>query len=442
MEYEYGIIPPKPNQYTTITRDIFSDDKFSIIKVDGRNHWRNGAQVYLDDTTLEVALPECRGARAVVAYDEATSLMLYLLGTERNTHIFKNNIEVRGNSFGCHENYFVSRRPLELRLGPTTYEKLLNYIAHNIIPFLVTRQIFTGSGFVKSPEEYLMSQRTTVINNLISHGTLGEARAIFHIRHEPLSADGLRIHLILGDSNMSEFTTYLKLGTTAIVLRMIEAGYLREKFYLKDPVAALHTINECGPKTGIPLDKKYDSHSHERSIRATDIQRWYLEKARAFFDDNKDLYGSEVEDILKKWEFVLERMERDLMSLDQYIDWVIKRSLIDACARRKGRKLNLQEMKQIDLQYHLLHPSDGLYFCVRDDKKLARVCSEDEIKRAVKEPPQDTRAFGRTRLIKEIEKKGWTITHAHWQSIEYMVDTCQTTIELPDPFETYTNREL
>jgi proteasome accessory factor A len=363
----------------------------------------NGARFYLDTGCHpEYATPECASPEDVVIYDKAGERILENLlnyaqakvneeGFQGDLDIFKNNTDFVGNSYGCHENYLAER----------TAD--FYYMAEQLIPFLVTRQIFTGSGKVFRTRRgivYHISQRAQHIRQKIS-GTTTNERSIINTRDEPhaIKEKYRRLHIIVGDSNMSEYTTYLKVGTTAIVLEMIEDDFLTPNFSLRNPVRAIKDISrDLTCREPIPLNngKKYS---------ALELQKEYLDLAHRYYSTRS--MSPMAADILQKWEYVLTKLSEDPMQLHREIDWVIKLHLLKAYGERLqlSPEASGDRMLMLDLQYHNIRREKGLYFLLERKNQVERLTTDAHIEKAMVDPPQNTRAKMRGELIKLAKMK-------------------------------------
>jgi proteasome accessory factor A len=363
----------------------------------------NGARFYLDTGCHpEYATPECASPMDVMIYDKAGERILENLlnyaqnkvheeGFQGELAIFKNNTDFVGNSYGCHENYLADR----------TAD--FYYMAEQLIPFLVTRQIFTGAGKVfrtRRGTVYHVSQRAQHIRQKIS-GTTTNERSIINTRDEPhaIKEKYRRLHIIVGDSNMSEFSTYLKVGTTALVLQMIEDDFLPPIFSLRNPVRAIKDISrDLTCREAVPLNsgKKYT---------ALELQKEYLDLAHRYYSTRP--MSPEAADILQKWEYVLTKLEEDPMQLHHEIDWVIKLHLLQAYGERTNLspEASGDRMLMLDLQYHDIRREKGLYFLLERKGRVVRLATDEQIEKAMVDPPQNTRAKMRGELIKLAKMK-------------------------------------
>jgi proteasome accessory factor A len=363
----------------------------------------NGARFYLDTGCHpEYATPECASPMDVMIYDKAGERILENLlnyaqnkvheeGFQGELAIFKNNTDFVGNSYGCHENYLADR----------TAD--FYYMAEQLIPFLVTRQIFTGAGKVfrtRRGTVYHISQRAQHIRQKIS-GTTTNERSIINTRDEPhaIKEKYRRLHIIVGDSNMSEFSTYLKVGTTALVLQMIEDDFLPTTFSLRNPVRAIKDISrDLTCREAVPLNSG-------KKFSALELQKEYLDLAQRYYSTRT--MSPEAADILQKWEYVLTKLEEDPMQLHREIDWVIKLHLLQAYGERTNLspEVSGDRMLMLDLQYHDIRREKGLYFLLERKNQVVRLATNEQIETAMVDPPQNTRAKMRGELIKLAKMK-------------------------------------
>ena len=297
--------------------------------------------------------------------------------------VFKNNTDTPGNTYGCHENYLMDRR--------VSFRQL----ASQLIPFFVTRQVFAGAGKVKSTNRggYAISQRAQHIREEISIATT-TARGIINTRDEP-HADRekyRRLHVIVGDSNMSEFATYLKIGTTAIILRMIEDNFIKQRLALRDSVRAIQQISE-----DITCTRKIELENGKR-LSGVEMQWEYLECAKQYLEQAES--DPVTDQIMARWEYVLTCLETDPMQLDRELDWVIKKKLIETYVASRQLKWNSAKVLMLDLQYHNIRPELGLYYKLEKEGHVERIVSDDAIEHAMHHPPETTRAKFRGRFVK------------------------------------------
>src|SRR5213078_3335857 len=314
--------------------------------------------------------------------------------------LFKNNTDSAGNSYGCHENFLVGRHGEFSRLADV------------LIPFLVTRQLICGAGKVlQTPRGavYCISQRAEHIWEGVSSATT-RSRPIINTRDEP-HADAeryRRLHVIVGDSNMSEYSTFLKVGATSILLRMLEdPSVVLRDMTLENPIRAIREISHditCRRKVRL---------QNGREVSALDIQGEYLTRAKRYADQ-KGLSPLE-EQALEMWQHCLSGLETDPYSLERECDWVIKHKLIERYRERNNLPLTHPKVALMDLQYHDVSRDRGLFYRMQQRDLVDRVCTDDEIDEAVDEPPQTTRAKLRGEFIKKAKerRRDFTVDWVH-----------------------------
>ena len=397
---------------------------------------RNGARLYLDvGSHPEYATPECDDIVDLVTHDRAGERILEGLmvdaqarlaedGIDGDIYLFKNNTDSAGNSYGCHENYLVGRGGEFSRLADV------------LIPFLVSRQIIAGAGKVQmSPRGpvYSVSQRAEHIWEGVSSATT-RSRPIINTRDEP-HADAerfRRLHVIVGDSNMSETTTMLKVASCDLVLRMIEEGVVMRDLTLENPIRAIREISH--DMTG----RRTVRLANGREASALDIQGEYLAKARAFVD-RREISTPLIEQALDLWERGLKAVESDDLSLvDREIDWVIKWKLIERYRTQNGLPLSHPRVAQLDLAYHDIHRNRGLYYLLEKRGAVARVTTDLKIFRAKSVPPQTTRARLRGEFIRKAQERRRDFT-VDWVHLK-LNDQAQRTVLCKDPFRAYDER--
>ncbi|MEO5656337.1 MAG: depupylase/deamidase Dop [Nitrospiria bacterium] len=384
----------------------------------------NGGRLYVDGAHPEYSTPECTRIRDVVRYEKAGERIVEACRAEadrvagsRRFVVYKNNTDGKGNSYGYHENYLVSRAVPFARL------------VSQLMPFFVTRQVYAGAGKVgaenrSAPTGYQMSQRADFFEVLVDLNTMVK-RPIINTRDEPHAdkAKYRRLHVIVGDSNMSEVTTYLKLGVTALVIGMIEAGYLVKDLDLADGVRAIKDVSrDLSLKQTIALDDG-------RQWTAVQIQEYYLETAQRYCAERGA--DPETKDILSRWERVLSLLARDPAQLSREIDWLIKRDLLQSYVERKGCDWDDPRVAMMDLQYHDLRTDKGLFSALDRGGYVERLLDDGAIEAAVTTPPDDTRAYFRGRCLAKFPDK---IYAASWASILFDVgNTVVKRIPLNEP---------
>ncbi len=316
--------------------------------------------------------------------------------------IYKNNSDRKGNSYGSHENYLMDRR--------TSFKQIVEHL----MPFFVTRQIYSGAGKVGSenrahPCEYQLSQRADFFETEVALDTMVK-RPIINTRDEP-HADRekyRRLHVIVGDANMSEFTIWLRNGLTALVLAMIEDGAVDRDLSFRDPVRAIKEISHDSS-----CRREVEMQSGRRRT-AIQVQHEYLEMARRYVATRE--VSAEVKDLIVEWERVLGALERDPMELRGEIDWIIKRALIEGFMERKGVDWGSPQVQMLDLQYHDLRPEKGLYYVLERQGRVKRMVTDEEIERAILYPPEDTRAYFRGGCLRRYGKQVFGV---NWDSISF-----------------------
>jgi proteasome accessory factor A len=373
----------------------------------------NGARYYVDHAHPEFSTPECSNARDLVKYEKAGEWIVnasriqanQLIPTGEEILIYKNNSDRKGNSYGYHENYLMDRKtPFEL-------------IVTHLTPFLISRQVFTGAGKVgfendSDPVDYQISQRADFFETEIGLDTMVK-RPIINTRDEP-HADRekyRRLHVIVGDSNMSEVTTYLKVGTTALILKMIEDKFIDKDLTLRNPVKALRDISHditCKKKVQLDNGKKFT---------AIQIQKEYLELAKKYASQQEK--NPITEDILTRWERVLTKLEEEPDQLNREIDWVIKKYLITNYMKSRGCNWTDSKVLMMDLQYHDIRPEKGLYYLLQKQGGVERILKDEEILEAVQNPPIDTRAYFRGSCLRKYRSEIFGVS---WSALSFSVD--------------------
>jgi proteasome accessory factor A len=397
---------------------------------------RNGARLYLDvGSHPEYATPECDNVIELVTHDKAGERILegLLVDAERRLHeegiagdvyLFKNNTDSAGNSYGCHENYLVARHGEFSRL------------ADILIPFLVTRQLLCGAGKVlQTPRGavYCVSQRAEHIWEGVSSATT-RSRPIINTRDEP-HADAeryRRLHVIVGDSNMSETTMLLKVGATDLVLRMIEAGTVMRDLTLENPIRAIREVSH--DITG----RRKVRLASGREASALEVQREYYEKA-VDFCERRGIRTGVVEQVLELWGRTLDAIEtEDLDRIGTEIDWVMKYKLIERYRAKHNMTMSHPRVAQIDLAYHDIHRRRGLYYLLEKKGQAARVCNDLKIFEGKSVPPQTTRARLRGDFIRRAQeqRRDFTVDWVHLK----LNDQAQRTVLCKDPFRSVDDR--
>ncbi|MDI9883114.1 Pup--protein ligase [Streptomyces sp. HNM0645] len=397
---------------------------------------RNGARLYLDvGSHPEYATPECDNVTELVTHDKAGERILegLLVDAERRLHeegiagdvyLFKNNTDSAGNSYGCHENYLVARHGEFSRL------------ADILIPFLVTRQLLCGAGKVlQTPRGavFCVSQRAEHIWEGVSSATT-RSRPIINTRDEP-HADAeryRRLHVIVGDSNMSETTMLLKVGATDLVLRMIEAGTVMRDLTLENPIRAIREVSH--DITG----RRKVRLASGREASALEVQREYYEKAVDFVD-RRGIRTGTVAQVLELWGRTLDAIEQeDLDRIGTEIDWVMKYKLIERYRAKHNMTMSHPRVAQIDLAYHDIHRRRGLYYLLEKKGQATRICNDLKIFEGKSVPPQTTRARLRGDFIRRAQeqRRDFTVDWVHLK----LNDQAQRTVLCKDPFRSVDDR--
>ncbi len=395
----------------------------------------NGARLYLDvGSHPEYATPECDSISDLVVHDKAGERILESLvrsaeqrlreeGIRGDVYLFKNNTDSAGNSYGCHENYLVGR------------EGDFSKFTDVLIPFLVTRQIYAGAGKVLQTARgamYSISQRAEHIWEGVSSATT-RSRPIINTRDEP-HADAerfRRLHVIVGDSNMSEYTTFLKVGTVAILLRMLEedSGSWRD-MTLENPIRAIREISHD------PTCRRTVRLSDGRELSAANIQAYYLERALKFAKKNK--LGPLEQKALDMWEHVMTHIESDPLKLETEVDWVMKYHLIERYRERHDLALASPRVALVDLSYHDISQSSSLFYLLQRRGMAERLVDDESIEIATNVPPATTRARLRGAFIKRAKerKRDYTVDWVHLK----LNDQAQRTVLCKDPFKSRDER--
>ena len=394
----------------------------------------NGARLYLDvGSHPEYATPECDSLYDVVTHDKAGERILEGLlhsaeqrleeeGIRGTIYLFKNNTDSAGNSYGCHENYLVGRQG--------DFQRLID----TLIPFFVTRQVFSGAGKLLQTARgtvYCLAQRAEHIWEGISSATT-RSRPIINTRDEP-HADAeryRRLHVIAGDANMSEYVTYVKIGTTAALLQMLEDDVVFRDLTLENPIRSIREISHdmtCRRRVRL---------ANGRELTALDVQWEYLERAMRY--SRTTGFPAEVERAVGMWEYLLTGLEKDPMSLHRECDWVAKYRLIDAYGKRHDLSLSSPRLAFLDLAYHDVSRGRGLFHILERNGLMERVVTEEAIDRAMSEPPVTTRARLRGQFIKaaKAQKRDFTVDWVHLK----LNDQAQRTVLCKDPFKAVDER--
>ncbi len=377
----------------------------------------NGARFYVDHAHPEYSSPECSNPRDAVIWDKAGERILEVAAARAarslpvgdpdspsRVVITKNNTDGKGAAYGMHENYIVDRA---LPFGELTRQ---------LIPYFVSRQVLVGSGRIGneyglSDVPYQISQRADFFEVEVGLETTLK-RPIINTRDEP-HADPeryRRLHVIVGDANMIEVCTYLKLGATALVLAMAEDRALPPPPTLAEPVRAIHAVShDVSCTRTVTLEDG-------RELRAVDLQWHYLEHARKYAEEGRA--PEWADDVLATWERLLTAIEDDPLSLDGVVDWVTKYQVLRRYVERDGLDWESSKLKLIDVQYHDVRQDKGLYNRLAAAGRVEQIVTEEEIAHAVHNPPSDTRAYFRGRCLEKYREQ---VAAAGWDALIFDV---------------------
>jgi proteasome accessory factor PafA2 len=381
----------------------------------------NGARYYVDHAHPEYSTPECTNALELVVADKAGERILArsmraakrLLDPGQEIVVYKNNSDGKGNSYGTHENYLVDRA--------LPFASLVRHL----LPWFVTRQVFTGAGKVGSENgasavDFQISQRADFFEEEVGLETTLK-RPIVNTRDEPHADPQLyrRLHVIVGDANLCEVATFLKVGTTAIVLAMIEDDFIdtasgfgaRKDFSVVAPVPSMRTVSHD------PTCRATVELLDGGTLTAVELQWEFFRLARKYADETglEVCGGEEVGNlVLDRWESVLSALERDPSELNGQLDWVTKLQLLHAYVERDGLRWDDPKLALLDLQYHDVRPERSLYERLVRAGTVERLADEPEVERAMTEPPDTTRAYFRGHCLAR-----WSdaVVAANWDSL-------------------------
>ncbi|MGH3383186.1 MAG: depupylase/deamidase Dop [Nocardioidaceae bacterium] len=370
----------------------------------------NGARLYVDHAHPEYSTPECMSPLDIVRWDKAGEQIMLAASqraaqvpNSRPIQLYKNNTDNKGASYGAHENYLMPRR--------TPFADIVRHIT----PFFVSRQVICGAGRVGIGQDgavngFQISQRADYFEVEVGLETTLK-RPIVNTRDEP-HADPekyRRLHVIIGDANLSEISTYLKVGTTSLVLAMIEERFLPGDLAFAHPVKELRSISHD------PTLRHLVELKDGRRVTAVQVQLDYLEHARKFIEDR---YGADADeqtvDVLERWESVLTRLERDPMECRRELDWVAKLGLLTSYRDRDGIDWDHPKLHLVDLQYADIRPEKGLYHQLVRRGSIDRLLTDAEVDHGVAHPPTDTRAYFRGRCLQQYADQ---VAAASWDSV-------------------------
>lgn len=441
--WDYGHETP----YRDIRGDVFGKKAGQEIVAEEENlkinaALPNGARFYTDHAHPEYSTPECQSARDVVACDKAGEIILRdatAAGREvlpsLEITILKNNVDYQGHSYGCHENYLM-----DAAVHEECFVRNPRKALRGLVPFLVTRQIFAGAGKVggESPESrgtrFQLSQRADFMEAIFGLETM-YARPIVNTRQEH-HADPVRfrrLHLILGDANMNEYASVLKIGATQLVLQMMEDGFGGEDLSLTDPVKSVKLVSA---QFNTPLEL-----TDGRRLTPLAIQRKFLEQARRFRGQEGGAPVPDADLIIDCWEEALSGLEQLKLSKDLTIeddpahlttklDWAAKLWLFGRYRKGNTRAWNVADLRVLDLQYHNISSNEGIFRRLLDQGLTERVLDEDRIRHFVTEPPGDTRAYFRARCIEKFHHEIYTV---NWEAVGFDHGEVRRVVPLLDP---------
>ena len=436
MENEYGVTCTLRGQ-RRLSPDEVARYLFRRVVSWGRSSnvfLENGARLYLDvGSHPEYATPECDSLYDLIAHDKAGERVLEGLvhsaeqrleeeGIRGQVYLFKNNTDSAGNSYGCHENYLVSRQ--------TDFQRMID----TLIPYFVTRQVFAGAGKLLQTARgtvFSLAQRAEHIWEGVSSATT-RSRPIINTRDEP-HADAeryRRLHVIAGDSNMSEYVSYVKVGATVALLQMLEDEVVFRDLTLENPIRSIREISHdttCRRRVRL---------ANGRELSALDIQWEYLERVMRYA--RSPGFSPQVQSAVAMWEHLLTGLEKDPLSLRRECDWVMKQHLIDEYASSRRLAMSDPRLAMVDLAYHDVSKERGLYYLIERRGLMDRVVTDEDIDRALVLPPQTTRARLRGEFIKAAKEHNRDFT-VDWVHLK-LNDQAQRTVLCKDPFRAVDDR--
>ena len=370
----------------------------------------NGARLYVDHAHPEYSTPECTNPRDLVVWDKAGERIMAEAGRRVASlpgagpiNLYKNNTDNKGASYGTHENYLMRR--------DTSFADIVRHLT----PFFVSRQVVCGSGRVGIGQDgrtdgFQISQRADYFEVEVGLETTLK-RPIINTRDEPhaVAEKYRRLHVIIGDANLAEVSTYLKLGSTALVLAMIEDKFLSVDLTVDRPVSTLHAVSHD------PTLRQLVTLRSGRTLTAVQLQMEYAEQARKYVEDR---YGADLDDVtrdvLERWESVLSRLETDPMSCSRELDWVAKLEILEGYRERDGDEWDSARLQAVDYQYSDVRPDKGLFNRLQQRGRFERIVTDAEVDAAMLTPPEDTRAYFRGRCL---EKYPEAVAAASWDSV-------------------------
>ncbi len=429
----WDIAAESPGQDARNTETYRIHENIELSEADHAGYMlENGARLYVDHGHPEYSTPECSDAISLVAADKAGERILdqcrrrtnRFLPPGQSVRLFKNNCDSYGHSYGCHENYLLTAE---------TYERIfrnrLDEIYEYLIPFLVSRQVICGAGKVgtrngHSAVNFQISQRADFFETEIGLQTMYK-RPIINTRDEP-HADRSRfrrLHVITGDSNMAEMSTYLKIGTMQILLSMLEDGVQIPSLSLEHPVAAMVAISHdptC--KRAVPL-------IDGRKLRAVEMQLEFVEAAQSYIAKTSETKHYEA--VLQSWVDVLEKLREEPQQLGQTLDWVIKWTLLEKQRIQKKLTWSSESLKKLDICYHEIDFEKGLFYLMQSSGKIERVVSDQTIEQAIHEPVSSTRATLRAEYLKQCDMQKTRASWEHIRGSNNQGKECESLYDIP-----------
>ncbi len=435
MKWNYALEDPHRDARGFRARELLQDtDEASYFEVDRKRPLSfeeiksdlvlsNGARFYNDHAHPEYSTPECTTLRELVAQDKAGERILAECMRRRNAilpegqrvRVYKNNTDFEGHSYGCHDNYLLRR------------DVPWNSIVKGSLPFLVTRQIFAGAGkmgiegesVAGQPDIFQISQRADFFSELVSIDTMNR-RPLVNTRDEPHAdaAKYRRFHVIIGDANMSEWATAMKIGTTALMLALIERGE-SPALEIANPIETVKSISRDQSHAWLLRDVD------GRTISAVEVQRMYLAAAEKLASQAEDF-----EWVITEWRSVLDDLEKDPTLAIDRVDWVAKKSLIDSLQSAEQLGLADPWLQAIDLEFHNIDPSDGLQYELVSRGTIRRVVSEEDITSASVSPPETTRAYVRGRAVSRFAS---SIKSLQWDEVVFRTGRKSRRLSLSEP---------
>jgi proteasome accessory factor A len=436
MENEYGVTCTLRGQ-RRLSPDEVARYLFRRVVSWGRSSnvfLENGARLYLDvGSHPEYATPECDSLYDLIAHDKAGERVLEGLlhsaeqrleeeGIRGKVYLFKNNTDSAGNSYGCHENYLVSRQ--------ADFQRMID----TLIPFFVTRQIFAGAGKLLQTARgtvFSLAQRAEHIWEGVSSATT-RSRPIINTRDEP-HADAeryRRLHVIAGDSNMSEYISYVKVGATVAILQMLEDDVVFRDLTLENPIRAIREISHditCRRRVRL---------ANGRELSALDMQWEYLERVIRYARTTG--FPPQVQSAVQMWEHLLTGLEKDPFTLRRECDWVAKYHLVEEYGTSRGLPLSDPRLALLDLAYHDVTRDRGVYYLLERKGLVEKIVTDEDVERALVHPPQTTRARLRGDFIKAAKSRNRDFT-VDWVHLK-LNDQAQRTVLCKDPFRAVDER--